>query len=1569
MKRRWDFRSMSFFEQRSPPEQSASSPPQQQQQIDDDNDEHQQGEGRGTRAEGGSQSTGDDLFQQVSHSVHRLERFSVSRHITEFVLNANVEEPDEVLRGAFQILMERAIQNAEQQSGRKVLKIGVTLQGRGLHDPIVLPLRPPEQNSCDTLMAELDKLGQSDGEDGGVGVGENRGEALDKRSLLLSEPVQITVTCLTPPTGAGRPRFYPYQHWGYNETHRIRIRDWEDNYCMFHALIAARACHDPVLFNEWMLADQHQNPQQQNMARLTLMHDFCETKEAFRRLIINRELMCSSVHRLMHAAGLPEGQHAYGMDHLQTVQDYWDQRFPALYRIVLFEDHPEELPKPIWKGPSGRRFDVVLFLSNAHYDGIRKINCFFKLGNFYCVDCECSYGRPLKHTLECIRRCPQCAKIGPDHPCAKEPGVKILCPACNRFFFSQRCYHDHQGQTCSLLKRCNCCWRVYQRDPKRPHKCFTKYCTRCKVYHGKDTGCFIKKQRIPLEKQRYRIVCWDTETRLEPMGDGHQKAHKVNFLSARVSCTDCADLVHQDENGDCEICKNEEGVVERSKYWSETEGDEPVAGFVEWMMTAWSEKFDTYIWAHNASRFDGHFVLRYLGETRRRPDVVMNGLKIFEFRLQHSAVNSFLIWRDSCLLFPIRLDGLKSTFDLDCPDKPFFPYGFNRRENYEIRLPHLPPKEAYFPGSMKPAKLEKFEQWYEVNRHTPFFLPEELRDYCENDTEILMLAILKFRQILLRDITNGLDVLPISCTIASVCMNIFRTMFMKENQLAIVPETGYERNDRASVLAIKYLDWIAKSEGVQVQHAGNGREKRIKNYKLDGWIAEQNKCIEVLGCYWHGCERCYDPGDKLVDGKTCRELNESTQDRLTKLREPDEYQRCIEECEINALLSDPRNRQMREFFDDLGNERGPIDPRAAYCGGRTGPLKLFAEASDDEKISVYDIVSLYPWVNYDTNYPVGIPKIIHPSVEEIMVDWNSPDDLLYRGLYRVRVIPPRALRIPILPLKMDDRLLFCCCHRCASKFRHMGTRRAHQCEHTDEQRAYTGTYTHIELARALECGYRVDRFWRAWHYEQWSDKIFKEYVRLMIKLKVEASGFPDAVATDQDRQMFADEYMRRYNVELDLARINKNPGLRFISKLMLNSLCMRNELGANRVITKPQEFYKLILDHKVEIYAIIPLSDEVIRVSYRTKKNFIDEHSSSNIVLSLWTTSRARLKLLDYMQEVHNTEGAELLYTDTDSVIVKHRRDLAPLQTGEFLGQMSEEYTGFSIKSFVCGGAKQYALKMVDERTGEIKYVQKIRGITFDVQNSQTLQFEHFRQKVLNYGHQGEEPAVFHYDKIQPTRASQIVTREQLKRYLPVCQKGIITDELDVLPFGQEMSSDNMDNTQCKTDKEKILKQEEKGQGEEKGEGEIVFLGMTINETPKDEKKELPPSTSSGDSRKRRHSFDGSATSMLGAMMKAQGESRAEWLDVLEKKYSKLEEEMGVDDNASDVVDFGEDSLDTILKKVERSEEKVRDWEAAHCSNAIDSHRERAQSSSTESEAEVTDDDSGDDDEEEQTAN
>lgn len=154
---------------------------------------------------------------------------------------------------------------------------------------------------------------------------------------------------------------------------------------------------------------------------------------------------------------------------------------------------------------------------------------------------------------------------------------------------------------------------------------------------------------------------------------------------------------------------------------------------------------------------------------------------------------------------------------------------------------------------MSEGKYRAFKAWYDANAASmPFFLPEALRDYCRNDTEILLKAILAFRRIFIKNVTRGMDPLPKSPTLAKLCLNIYTAMFMEAESIAICPERGYERNERASVLAIKYLEYRAHRDGIRIQHAGNGLEYRYKGYKLDGWIPEQNKCIEILGCYFHG---------------------------------------------------------------------------------------------------------------------------------------------------------------------------------------------------------------------------------------------------------------------------------------------------------------------------------------------------------------------------------------------------------------------------------------------------------------------------------------------------------------------------------------------------------------------------------------------------------------------------------------------------------------------------------------------------------------------------------------------
>jgi hypothetical protein len=78
-------------------------------------------------------------------------------------------------------------------------------------------------------------------------------------------------------------------------------------------------------------------------------------------------------------------------------------------------------------------------------------------------------------------------------------------------------------------------------------------------------------------------------------------------------------------------------------------------------------------------------------------------------------------------------------------------------------------------------------------------------------------------------------------------------------------------------------------------------------------------------------------------------------------------------CDVERMLEeDPEmKRKFDEYLDD-----GPIDIRSCFYGGRTGPMKLHYKVKPGQKISYYDVTSLYPWVNFQLEpwmigYPIG----------------------------------------------------------------------------------------------------------------------------------------------------------------------------------------------------------------------------------------------------------------------------------------------------------------------------------------------------------------------------------------------------------------------------------------------------------------------------------------------------------------------------------------------------------------------------------------------------------------------
>ena len=110
------------------------------------------------------------------------------------------------------------------------------------------------------------------------------------------------------------------------------------------------------------------------------------------------------------------------------------------------------------------------------------------------------------------------------------------------------------------------------------------------------------------------------------------------------------------------------------------------------------------------------------------------------------------------------------------------------------------------------------------------------------------------------------------------------------------------------------------------------------------------------------------------------------------------------------------------------------------------------------------------------------------------------------------------------------------------------------CTHTAQERAILGTWCHVELMKAIQKGYEVLEIHEVWHWEETSNQLFSPYVNLFLKTKQEASGYPKHCVTDEQKQRYIDEYYEHEGIRLDPNKIKYNSGLRFLAKLMLNSL-------------------------------------------------------------------------------------------------------------------------------------------------------------------------------------------------------------------------------------------------------------------------------------------------------------------------------------------------------------------------------------------------------------------------------
>ncbi|XP_053117502.1 uncharacterized protein LOC128329802 isoform X3 [Hemicordylus capensis] len=1016
-----------------------------------------------------------------------------------------------------------------------------------------------------------------------------------------------------------------------------------------------------------------------------------------------------------------------------------------------------------------------LLLHKDHYYGVKNIKGFFGTRNFFYV-CY----TPYRHTHDCLMRCHRCLEAG----CVKHVGRVIRCPKCKMQCRSHECLGKHMklaavGRVeCIPRDLCEKCFRYVELGHETERICRGKQCRVCYEYlsPGVEHACYIPRLQYPEISVKY--VFYDCECRQE---DG---VHVPNYIYAKAFEGETVEPVKAYQ----EKQKDWEKWGPQGDYW-EFKGDKCLNEFVL-RFTSDNKFMGCTFLAHNSRSYDGILILRELINEGLDVELLTQGGKLLCITVTKNDIKFI----DSLCHLPMALAKLPKAMGFQgC--KGYFPHFFNKKEN-ESYVGNMPDPQDYGVDAMKPADREEFMKWYEENKSKTFDMQKELAYYCQKDVDILMQACTKYRHELVEmtwDVVDkpmgrknarvlvGIDPFQYP-TLASVCLRMYRYKYLKDEEIAIpAPDNYHHQCKRFSTMSIQWLEYIAHRENIHIQHALKGGEFKVdipqelqeasggvKAYYLDGYSVNGGKkcAFEFNGCFYHGCVTCYSAHKQHpMLSETYGFLYNASERKADVLKRMGFEVRCIWEHEWRDMVKG--DQKVVDFLKQQGFPE-PLEPRDALFGGRTGCVSLYYEAKEGEQIHYSDFTSLYPFIMRNRQFPIGHPKVIYDDFRPLSE---------YFGIAKVKVYPPRRLFFPVLPVKVNGKLMFPLCSLCAD------SQQLEQCRHNDEERALVGTWCTVELNVAVAKGYRVAQIYEVWHFERSSGSLFSEYVKTFLRQKQEASGYPAEYVSREDREKYIAEYYKKEGVCLRPEMIESNPAKRQIAKLFLNSLwgkfAQRSNLPRTSIVKSPNELFQYLFSDSYEVSMCEFLDDDTCCVSWKDAKERIVPPGHTNVFLACFTTAYARLHLYSIMEKL----GERCLYHDTDSVIYVSREGEYNPPLGNFLGELTNELPADQyITEFVSTGPKSYGYKL----SGGESCI-KVKGITLNFSNCQKINFDSLKNLVFAYVSDRNPPREIVVEQngiVRNKRRWEIETRLLRKTQRVVFDKRVIVEGFKTIPYG-----------------------------------------------------------------------------------------------------------------------------------------------------------------------------------------
>ena len=1075
-------------------------------------------------------------------------------------------------------------------------------------------------------------------------------------------------------------------------------------------------------------------------------------------------------------------------------------------------------------GPPTPDKQLILLHEKGHYDVITSLKGF--LGRSYvCGHCYKGYDNRGQHHCQIKLTCKCCL-----HPHCDDfyhahlRGLKATrrCDECGRDFFGDFCFETHRSKTldgktaetpqrsiCFNKRRCRGCLKMetgFQQIQR--HRCGYMDCPSCKEYVNSQTHkCFIQKALSPQEEK-------------EQKKERKRKRQQQRGPPARRGAAAGLQTLRANEGGDDECSDDDEDPPPLHVFFdieamqpqeqhvanlvvAETEddsrpvrfqGEHCLRDFLEWLDTLTQE--DTRrvnVLAHNFQGYDGYFVTNQYHADNQIIQQIRNGCKLLE--VKHDKIRFI----DSLSFFQMPLAAFPKTFGLTELKKGYFPHKFNLPEHQDYVGP-IPAIDYYMPETMSPEGRQKFETWHkeQSDNQVVFDFQKELVTYCESDVRLLKEGCLTFKRVF--EAQTGFNPFE-HMTIASACNRDLRMNRMIPNSLASEPVNGWRNNVNQSQAALEWLSWcdhdfrtlteshitfdqtlpITRSH---IRHVRNAGEYHIPGttFTVDGIHEHTRGVFEFHGCFWHGCPKCYPiryEKHARLHNRTVQDVYEKTQTKMVILRQKGYSVAEMWECEWSKLKQ--TRHDVQAYVDSL-QLIPPLNPRDAFCGGRTNAIKLYHHVTPHQKIHYIDYTSLYPWVKKTCIYPKGHPTFISQP--------GHTDIRNYFGIVQCRVLPPRELYHPVLPHRHEDKLTFPLCTACVEQeMAKPPLERSYHCAHSEDQRVLTGTWCTPELNKAIELGYQIQYIHEVWHFPQTQEGLFKDYVNTWLKLKQEASGWPEWVGDDETkRQQYIHNYFQNEGILLEYSKIQHNPGLRALAKMMLNSMWGKFGQRLNKTQVKDfddqQKFHQFLNSDALDVKHVSVVNDNIVEVHYQHQKEDIPVSPNLNIFVACFTTCWARLRLYQALELL----GQRVLYFDTDSVIYLEEPGQPNPPLGDYLGQFTSELKADDhIVEFCSGGPKNYGYQT---KMGKVEC--KVRGFRLNSEGKTQLNYDVMRKNVLDeIQHPQNQPrqtqVVKTHQIVRDAKTYELFTFPDYKCYQLVYDKRVIDPTtFQTYPYGYQ---------------------------------------------------------------------------------------------------------------------------------------------------------------------------------------